>query len=295
MKNVFGKLTPYNTVIHRLDPRIKMLALIGFMAICFLPYGNYANRFIILGILFAIILVLMAIAKCSFLSFLSNLKSLWFMMIFLLIIFVFVPQTGDTSSYHPIITFPNGYQIYYEGLFQSLHVFFRLVMMIALTLILTSTTPPMEMTYALEWFLTPLRIIKFPTQVISMTISLALRFIPTLLDEANKIMKAQQSRGVDYEKGFLTKKIKSVTTLIVPLLSSCFSRSDELSLAMNARGYEPYGKRSSYRVLKIGRNDIMALIIVFMIVAAFSTMCYFTQNVAGYDNFLHLWFDIGAF
>ena len=153
----------------------------------------------------------------------------------------------------------------------------------------------MEMTYALERFLTPLRIIKFPTQVISMTISLALRFIPTLLDEANKIMKAQKSRGVDYEKGFLTKKIKSVTTLIVPLLSSCFSRSDELSLAMNARGYEPYGKRSSYRVLKIGRNDIVALIIVFIIVAAFSTMCYFTQNVAGYDNFLHLWFGIGAF
>lgn len=295
MKNVFGKLTPYNTIIHRLDPRVKMFALIGLMVVCFLPYGNYANRFIILGILFVVILVLMAISKCSFISFLSNLKSLWFMMIFLLIIFVFVPQAGDTSSYHPIVSFPNGYTIYYEGLFQSLHVFFRLIMMIALTLILTSTTSPMEMTYALEWYLTPLRIIKFPTQIFSMTLSLALRFIPTLLDEANKIMKAQKSRGVDYEKGFITKKVRSVTTLIVPLLSSCFSRSDELSLAMNARGYEPYSKRSSYRVLKLGTNDYVSILFIILVIGAFGTMCYFTQNVAGYDNFLYLWFNVEAF
>lgn len=217
------------------------------------------------------------------------------MMIFLLIIFVFVPQAGDTSSFHPIVTFPNGYAIYWEGLFQTLHVFLRLIMMVALTLILTSTTSPMDLTYALEWYLTPLRVIKFPTQVISMTLSLALRFIPTLLDEANRIMKAQKSRGVDYERGFIGKKLKSVTTLIVPLLSSCFSRSDELALAMNARGYDPYAKRTSYRILKFYARDYITIIVTLIVVGLFATACYFTQNVSGLDNFLNAWWGIGAF
>lgn len=295
MTNVFGKLTPYNTIIHRLDPRIKIFGLIGLMVICFLPYGNYANRFIILGILCFIIGVLMILSKCNFLDFFKSLKGMRFMMIFLLIIFVFIPQTGDLSSLHPIVTFPNGYAIYREGLFQTLHVFLRLVMMVALTLILTSTTSPMDLTYALEWYLTPLRLIKFPTQVISMTLSLALRFIPTLLDEANRIMKAQKSRGVDYERGFIGKKLKSVTTLIVPLLSSCFSRSDELALAMNARGYDPYAKRTSYRALKFHFRDYSGIILTLIVVGAFGTMCYFTQNVNGLDNFLNAWFGIGAF
>ena len=295
MTNVFGKLTPYNTIIHRLDPRVKVFALIALMVVCFLPYGNYANRFIVLGILFLFILVLMLLSKSSFLDFLKSLKSLRFMMLFLLIIFVFIPQAGDTSSYHPIVVFPNGYTIYWEGLFQSLHVFFRLIMMIALTLVFTSTTSPMDMTYALEWYLYPLKLIKFPTQVISMTLSLALRFIPTLLDEANKIMKAQKSRGVDYERGFITKKVKSVTTLIVPLLSSCFSRSDELSLAMNARGYEPYEKRTSYRVLKLHLIDYASILAIVGVIVFFSVTCYYTQNLPGFDNFLQYWFGVGAF
>ncbi len=295
MNGVFGKLTPYDTLIHRLDPRIKVFALIGLMVICFLPYGNYANRFAILGVLCLVIIGLMIISKASFLEFLKSLKGLWFMMIFLLIIFVFVPQVGDTSNFHPIVVFPNGYTIYWEGLFQTLHVFLRLVMMIALTLILTSTTSPMDLTYALEWYLYPLKLVKFPTQVISMTLSLALRFIPTLLDESHRIMKAQKSRGVDYERGFLGKKIKSVTTLIVPLLSSCFSRSDELALAMNARGYDPYAKRSSYRILKFHVRDYVALVVTIGIVTLFSVACYYTQNVEGFDNIFNLWFGLEAF
>lgn len=295
MKATFGKLTPYDTIIHRLDARIKIFGLIALMVLCFLPYGNYANRFIVLGVLSLIILGLMILSKSSFLDFLKSMKSLWFMMIFLLIIFVFVPQNGDTSSYHPIVAFSNGYTIYYEGLFQTLHVFLRLILMLALTLVFTSTTAPLEMTYAFERYLKPLRLIKFPTQIISMTLSLALRFIPTLLEEANKIKNAQISRGVDFQRGFLSKKVKSVTTLIVPLLSSCFSRSDELSIAMNARGYEPYEVRSSYREFKFKWRDLVTFIVLILIICLFSLACYFSQNIDGYDNILYLWFNVGAF
>ena len=295
MNSVFGKYSPYNTIIHRLDPRIKMFGLIAIMVLCFLPYGNYANRFIILGILSLIIITTMILGKVSFLEFLKNLKTLWFMMLFLLIIFVFIPQNVDVESLHPIIPNPGGYQVYWEGLFQTLHVFLRLVMMIALTMILTSTTTPMEITFALEWYMKPLKLIKFPTQIISMTLSLALRFIPTLLDETHKIMKAQKSRGVDYNKGFLVKKIKSVTTLIVPLLVSCFSKSDELSLAMDARGYDPYGKRSSYKVYKTRTRDYASLIIILLLMAGFITLSCFTIYYNGFDNLLKLIFGVEAF
>ena len=295
MSNVFGKYTPYNTIIHRLDPRIKFFALIALMVMCFLPYGNYANRFIVLGILGLIIVAIMIIGKISPLSIFSSLKSLWVMMIFLLIIFVFVQQGVDTSSLHPMIIFPNGYTIYWEGLFQTLHVFLRLILMICLTLILTSTTAPMDITYALDWYLYPLKLIKFPTQIITMIISLALRFIPTLLDESQRIMKAQKSRGVDYNRGFISTKIKSITTLIVPLLVSCFSRSVELSLAMDARGYDPYGKRTSYKFLKFHTRDSISFIIVLLIMGIFISLCALSSFYPGFDNFLKLFFGIEAF
>ena len=295
MSSVFGKFTPYNTIIHRLDPRVKIISLIALMVMCFLPYGNYANRFIILGTLFIIILFIMIIGKVSFVNFLKSLKHLWFMMLFLVIIFALIPQAEDVSDKHIMVAFENGYTIYWEGILQTLHISFRLAMMLSLTLILTSTTSPMDLTYAFEWFLTPLRLVKFPTQIISMTLSLALRFIPTLLAEAQKIMKAQKSRGVDFERGFISKKIKSVTTLIVPLLVGCFSRSDELSLAMNARGYEPYEKRTNYNILVFCLKDVVASIVVLIIVGGFSTLCYFTQNVNGFDDIINVIFGVVTF
>ena len=295
MSNVFGKFTPYNTIIHRLDSRLKFFALIALMVMCFLPYGNYANRFIVLGVLALIIVLIMILAKINPVSIFSSLKSLWVMMIFLLIIFVFVQQGVDTSSLHPMIIFPNGYTIYWEGLFQTLHVFLRLILMLCLTLILTSTTAPMDITYALDWYLCPLKLIKFPTQIVTMIISLALRFIPTLLDESQKIMKAQKSRGVDYNRGFISKKIKSVTTLIIPLLVSCFSRSVELSLAMDARGYDPYGKRTSYKILEFHRRDLVSLFVVLLIMALFITACAYSSFYPGADNALKLLFGVDAF
>ena len=295
MSNVFGKFKPYNTIIHRLDPRLKFFALIALMVMCFLPYGNYANRFIVLGVLALIIVVIMIIAKINPVSIFSSLKSLWVMMIFLLIIFVFVQQGVDTSSLHPMIIFPNGYTLYWEGLLQTLHVFLRLILMLCLTLILTSTTAPMDITYALDWYLYPLKLIKFPTQIVTMIISLALRFIPTLLDESQKIMKAQKSRGVDYNRGFISKKIKSITTLIIPLLVSCFSRSVELSLAMDARGYDPYGKRTSYKILQFHVRDLVSLFVTLLIMSLFIMACAYSSFYPGADNILKLLFGVEAF
>ncbi len=277
MDSIFGKYSHYKTPIHRMDPRVKIFGLILIMVVCFLPYGNLMNSLVILGVLSIVIFTIMAIARVRFIDFLKGLKVLWVMIIFLLIINLFIPYSSYT---HPIVSFSNGYSIYWEGLLNTFMVSYRLVLMIALTMILTSTTTPMDITYGFEWYLTPLKLLKFPTQVVAMTLSLALRFIPTLLEQANRIMKAQKSRGVDYNRGFISRKIKSISTLIIPLLVNCFSISDDLSLAMEARGYDPYGKRSRYRVLKFKTVDCVGLI-VMSIVAAF--FIFVTVMVKGFD------------
>lgn len=278
MTNVFGKYVNYNTIIHRADPRLKIFCLIAFMVMCFLPYGNFMNTYAVLLILVLVIATLMIISKLSFLDFFKSLKFMWFMAIFLLIINVFIPYNGKTDL-HEMIVFSNGYIIYWEGVMNTFMVLIRLIMMVALTMIFTATTTPMDITYGFERFLYPLKLLKIPTQVVAMTMSLALRFIPTLLLEANRIMKAQKSRGVDYNRGLISRKIKSITTLIVPLLVSCFSISDDLSLAMNARGYDPYAKRTRYRVLTFKKADLFLIISILILLAGFITISVFANSV----------------
>ena len=120
--------------------------------------------------------------------------------------------------------------------------------MLGLTLVLTATTKPLELTNALEWFMKPLKVIKFPVHEIAMTISLALRFIPTLLEETDRIMKAQASRGVDFQNGKFSEKFRAIISLIVPLFISALQRSEELANAMEARGYDPSAERTKFRV-----------------------------------------------
>ncbi len=284
--NVLGKYSPYNTVIHKLDSRFKLFALILLMVVAFLPYGNYTNRFIVLGFLTLIIAIIMIVGRVSFSSFFKSLSSMWIMFIFLLIFMFFLPNEGE----YLIHTFKNGYSLYWDGLLNVGHIILRLVLMVALTIILTSTTLPMDITYALEWYLTPLRLLKFPTQIVSLTISLALRFIPTLLNESNRIMNAQKSRGVDYNRGFLMSKIRSITTLIIPLLVSCFSRSDELAIAMEARGYDPYKKRTHYKTLKFSYRDLIAILFILIIAGLMITVSVLASYYPGFDDLInYLW------
>ena len=281
--DILGKYTPYNSIVHRLDPRFKFFALILLMVIVFLPFGNYTNRFIVLGILSLIIGIIMIVGKVSFKSFFRSLSSLWLMFIFLLIFMFFIPTKGE----YPIYSFNENYTLYWDNLLQVLHIIVRLVLMIALTIILTSTTLPMDITYALDWYLTPLKVVKFPTQVVSLTISLALRFIPTLLNEANRIMNAQKSRGVDYNRGFFVAKIKSITTLIIPLLVSCFSRSDELAIAMEARGYDPYKTRSRYKSLHFAYKDLLALLFIILVAGLVITFSILSSTIGGFDDIIN--------
>lgn len=255
MKNLaLGRYVPYNTFIHNLDPRVKMFALVVLMVSIFLPLGLLGYAFMMI-----IIFTLLKITKIQIKSIYRSLKPMWFMMLFLLFFNLLLIKTG------PVAFSIFGWKIYVKALTQTLSIFVRLALMISLTTILTVSTKPLELTYAIEFYLTPLKVIKFPAHEIAMTLSIALRFIPTLLEETERIIKAQTSRGVDLVEGKLKEKVKAIIALIIPLFISAFQRSEELANAMEARGYNPSGKRTRYRVLKVGSKDLVGATIVILV------------------------------
>lgn len=257
MKNMaLGRYIPYHTPMHRMDPRIKILGLIVFMVGIFLEFGTTPMNFIVYGLIFILVVTMMIIGKVSLFSVLRSLRALWFMVLFLLVINVFMTTTGNIAFY--IYKLP----IYWDAIINTLYILARLVLMIILTTVLTATTKPLELTYGLEWLLTPFKLVKLPVAEVSMTISLALRFIPTLTEETERIMKAQASRGVDFKNGKLKEKIRSIVSLIIPLFMSAFNRSGELADAMEARGYNPKAKRTRYRTMKWSVSDTASLILL---------------------------------
>ena len=187
---------------------------------------------------------------------------------------------------------PN-YAIYWDSFYQCGYIILRLVLMISLTMVLTSTTKPMDLTYSFEWYMTPLKVIHFPVHEIAMTLSIALRFIPTLLDETDRIMKAQASRGVDFNRGRLGKRFKAIISLIIPLFVSAIQRSEELSDAMEARGYDPRAKRTRFRTLSFSWRDIIALLFGLVIFGGVLYLFIYDHKVENLD-LLRVIFGINA-
>lgn len=250
MNNIaLGKYIPGNSFIHKLDPRFKVIMMILLMVAAFLDIGylGFAALFIIFFILFKI-------AKLRFRTVFKTLKPMLFMMVFLLILNVLV-MDGETFLFTiPLINF----DLYLEPILRTVYIVIRMLLMISVTTLLTSTTKPLDLTFGIESLLSPLKIIKFPYHETAMIITLALRFIPTIMEETQKIIKAQASRGVDLQEGKLREKISAVISLLVPLLLSQIQRAGELSDAMEARGYDTSKKRTRYRKLHITYRDFVA-------------------------------------
>ena len=250
----FGKYIPMNSFVHKLDPRLKLITLFILLVTIFFDVG-----FIGYGIMAVLILTIVELAKLKFNYILRALKPMMFMMLFLLIFNIFMYKSGS-----PLISFGK-FTIYTGGILQSLYIVIRLLLIISVTTVLTATTKPLDLTLGLEHILNPLRRFGFPSHEIAMMISIALRFIPTLLEETQRIMKAQASRGVDFSEGTLKEKVLSIVSLIVPLFISAFSRAEELANAMESRCYNPDGKRTRYKQLKWTKNDTLSLLVVCLV------------------------------
>ena len=264
MNTVLGRYVPLNTWVHRLDARVKILMTILLMVCLFMNYATWSMSYLMMGLIGVITFILLYSCRMKFSQVLKSFRSLWFMMLFLLVIYIFVPYTNPTLGVAFRI---KDWVVYWDAFAQTGKILLRLMLMIMVTTILTASTKPLDLTYALEWYLAPLKIIKAPVPEISMTISIALRFIPTLLEDANRVMKAQASRGVDFAKGHLWQRITGLTSLIIPLFVSSFMRSEELANAMECRGYDPRLPRTRYRKLKFHLGDLfVTLFFVALIV-----------------------------
>lgn len=258
----FGRYSFRDTFVHRLDARNKIFLMILCMVAIFFQFKMWSTALFLSGLYFLALIIIMIISKVNILQLFKSLAGMWLFIIILMVIYIFIPN----NNYYLPTAFQIGtLQVKWDAFCQSGYIVLRLIMMISLTMVLTSTTKPMDMTYAFEWFLSPLKLIKparFVAHEIAMTLSIALRFIPTLLEETERIMKAQASRGVDFNRGGLFKRFGAVIALIIPLFVSALERSEELANAMIVRGYDPRANRTRYRLLRFSWRDIIAFLLV---------------------------------
>lgn len=288
----FGRYTQYNSFTHKLDPRNKIFLMILLMVGIFFQFKMWSTSLILSGVYLLLLIILMIISRVSFIELFKSMKSMWVMVLFLLIIYIFIPSSVHTIP-NPAFEI-NGYIVYWDSFCRAGYIILRLIMMLSLTMVLTSTTRPMDLTYAFEWYMTPLKVIKFPAHEIAMTLSIALRFIPTLLDETNRIMKAQESRGADFSHGFL-RRFKAIISLIIPLFVSAIERSEELANAMEVRGYNPKAKRTKYRLLHFSFRDIIAFVIGGGIFAGIIVLFVADCNAENGIDILQTLFNVQGF
>lgn len=258
MNNVaLGQYMPLDSVVHKMDPRSKIMIMLFLMVAIFIPAGVLG--YVIIGIF---ILLSLYLSKLNIKYALRTMKPMLWMMAFLLVINLLVIKTGT-----PLFSI-KGFIIYSDAVNQTLYIVVRLMLMVIITTVLTATTKPLDLTLGIEKLLKPFEKIGVPAHIIAMMISIALRFIPTLIEETQRIINAQASRGVDLENGSIKEKIMAILSLIVPLFVSAFDRADQLANAMEARGYDPSRKRTRYKVLKMQTIDYASMILSVVVLCA---------------------------
>ena len=242
-----GQYFPGNSLIHRLDPRAKLVILVVYIVALFL-----AVSWVSYGLMLAFLLLCIAISGIPAKAFIRGMKPLIFILVFTGILNLFFTQ-GETV----LISFL-GVSVTLEGLVRAVFMVIRILMLITCTFLLTYTTSPISLTDGLEALLSPLKKIKAPVHELSMMMCIALRFIPTLIEETDKIMCAQKARGADFETGKLMDRVKALVPILVPLFVSAFRRADELATAMECRCYQGGEGRTKMKLLRYKRGDIEA-------------------------------------
>ncbi len=244
-----GQHYPTESIIHKLDPRTKLIGSLFMIIALFLitPLWGYL-------VAFSFLICVIVLSKVPIKFILKGLKPIMFFIIIAVSINIFLTP-GE-------LVFPEFFlKITYEGLDRAIMTFFRFTFLIITSSMVTLTTSPMALTDGIERLLEPLKKIKFPAHELAMMMTIALRFIPTLIEEADKIMKAQMARGADFESGNIFIRAKNMIPLLVPLFISAFRRADELAMAMEARCYRGGEGRTRLNVLKYGTNDVVAMLV----------------------------------
>lgn len=248
-KLIFGRYIPGSSFIHQLDPRAKLMGAIWFIIIIFM-----ANNWLTYVALILFVLLAVKLSGISPRFFINGVKPLIWLILFTVILQVLF-TSGQTIWFRfgPVV-------ISQEGIVNGVFIFLRFVLIIFMSTILTLTTMPLSLTDAIEYLLRPLNAIKVPVHEIALMLSIALRFVPTLMDETEKIMNAQRARGIDFGEGNIYQQMKAIVPLLIPLFVSSFNRAEELATAMEARGYKGGEGRTKYRQLEWVSRDTLTMV-----------------------------------
>ena len=252
-----GQYFPGNSPVHRLDPRTKILFLIVYIVALF----SAANWFSYAAV-FCFLAAAILISRIPLKAILNGMKPLVMILIFTGVLNIFF-TTGERLVFKVWII-----SVYWEGIIRAIFMMLRILMLITGTFLLTYTTSPIALTDGLESLLGPLKKLRFPVHELSMMMCIALRFIPTLIEETDKIMSAQKARGADFESGKLLQRVKALVPILVPLFISAFRRADELATAMECRCYQGGEGRTKMKLLRYRRVDLNAFAIGILLLAA---------------------------
>ncbi len=264
----FGQYYPVDSFIHRADPRIKLLFLITYIVALFL-----ASTFYSLALCLIVLLLAVFCSKVPLGRVLRSIQGVIILLILTSILNLFF-HGGDNLLLHWGII-----HIYLEGVIYAIFLMLRLVFLVMASAILTLTTTPVSLTDGIESLLKPLTYIKFPVHELALIMSIALRFIPTLLDETNRIISAQKARGADFESGNIFKRIKAVVPILIPLLISAFRRAEELGDAMDARCYGASKDRTKYKKLKLTWRDLVLFLVCAAMITGVVLLNVYAQNI----------------
>ena len=255
----FGQFYPSNSVMHRLDPRMKIIIAIAYIVASFL-----CKNVISFALLLVSALLLILVSRIPVKIVLKSIKALIFIMAFTAVLNVFWTK-GEPDE---ILVSWNFIQIYSSGIYNAVFIVVRIIaMIIGTSIFLTYTTTPIQLTDALEQLLSPLKVIKVPVHEFAMMMTIALRFIPTIVEETEKIMSAQKARGADFTNGSLAKRAKALIPILIPLFISAFRRAGELATAMTCRCYRGGKGRTKLNVLKFTWRDLVAVFIIAVFIA----------------------------
>ena len=242
-----GQYFPGNSIIHRLDPRTKLIMLVVYIVALFM-----ASSWLSYALMFGFLAWVIKKSTIPPKSIVKGMKPLVMILIFTGVLNLFFTQEGALLVDFWFI------KIYSGGLSRAVMMVLRILMLITCTFLLTYTTSPIALTDGLEALMNPLKRIKVPVHELSMMMCIALRFIPTLIEETDKIMCAQKARGADFENGSLMERAKALIPILVPLFISAFRRADELATAMECRCYQGGEGRTKMKLLRYHREDIVS-------------------------------------
>ena len=256
-----GQYFPGNSFVHRLDPRTKLIFLVVYIIALFT-----AVSWISYGVMLLFLAFIIKISTIPLKSIVRGMKPLVFILVFTGILNVFF-TAGETV----LVSFW-GISITLEGIVRAVFMMVRILMLITGTFLLTYTTSPIALTDGLESLLSPLKKLRLPVHELSMMMCIALRFIPTLIEETDKIMSAQKARGADFESGSLMQRVRALVPILVPLFISAFRRADELATAMECRCYQGGEGRTKMKLLRYHRGDVQAFISAGVLLAVMTVL-----------------------